>query len=81
MNTNPRCLRCHGQTWGASHWCTVHGDQLDVGPLYVGEPLPRDRYAVAGEVPCPNCGAAYSKYGLRSHMRWCVVQARLEMTV
>ena len=49
MNTNPRCSRCGGVTYGAGQTCFDHGDQADIGPVYVSER--RDTWAVDGRYP------------------------------
>ena len=49
MNTNPKCVRCGHETYGAGQWCPDHGDQRDSGPVYVSEKA--DTWPVDGRYP------------------------------
>ena len=46
VNTNPPCHRCGHETYGAGQTCFDHGDQADIGPVYVSER--RDTLPVEG---------------------------------
>ena len=63
QNTNPRCARCGGVTYGASQTCFSCGDQRDSGPVYVSER--RDIERAEGRYPNGHPGVVQNL-----HPRW-----------